>query len=360
MVEAIAAIQVWHLDLPWLAMSPRREPFWAQYSDQHLLDLRLCDLKVSLEGTMVERCLMRLHGELAARGLKHRPHAWVSNEWFSPDGIPGIAVPFYLCHPRLIRLERKMMLQVEGGQPNDCMKIMRHETGHTVCSAYRLHRRAAWRKAFGSVTEPYPDEYRPVTHSRAYVQHLDWWYAQAHPTEDFAETFAVWLTPRSRWRQRYLGWPALKKLHAVDEMLTELAGVAPPVHSRRRVDPMSQFRITLREHYERKRYKYAEDWPDFYDVDLRRIFSDAIEHVKRPTASSFLRRNQTEVREAVSLWTGGHPYAVDQVLHDMIDRCRELKLRLVQGEAEAKAQTILMVAVQTARFLHGGAGRFAL
>ena len=25
--------------------------------------------------------------------------------------------------------------------------------------------------------------------------HLDPWYAQSHPDEDFAETFAVWLTP---------------------------------------------------------------------------------------------------------------------------------------------------------------------
>ena len=30
-------------------------------------------------------------------------------------------------------------------------------------------------------------------------------YAASHPEEDFAETFAVWLTPRSNWRQSFPG-----------------------------------------------------------------------------------------------------------------------------------------------------------
>ena len=132
---------------------PRRFA-WASLPDEELLQLRLKDLKVSLEGTWLERCLRDLHDELGERGLRIRPHAWISNEWFSPDDTPGIAIPFYLAHPRLMRLERKMMIDVEGGTVPECMRILRHETGHVVQVAYQLHRRRRWQRAVRPFVHP--------------------------------------------------------------------------------------------------------------------------------------------------------------------------------------------------------------
>jgi hypothetical protein len=114
---------------------------WASLRDEKLLDIRLCDLRVGIEGTSLEERIARLHRELEARGLRFRPHAWLSDEWFSPDGVPGIAIPFYLAHPRLARLERRQVGEVEGGTAAWCMKILRHEAGHAIDTAYRLHRR---------------------------------------------------------------------------------------------------------------------------------------------------------------------------------------------------------------------------
>ena len=218
---------------------PRRFA-WAALPDDELLQLRLKDLKVTLEGTWLERCLEELYDELAERGLRIRPHAWISNEWFSPDDTPGIAIPFYLAHPRLMRLERKMIIDVEGGTVPECMRILRHEAGHVVQVAYQLQRRRRWQELFGPSSTRYPDYYRPNPASRRYVYHLPLWYAQSHPDEDFAETFAVWLTPRSNWRRRYAGWPALKKLEYVDELMAEIAGRTAVVHApaaRRSAEP---------------------------------------------------------------------------------------------------------------------------
>src|SRR5262249_59838670 len=102
---------------------PRKFP-WASLRHSALLQLRLKDLKVTIAGTWLERCLKDLHDELAARGLRIRPHAWMSNEWFSPDDTPGIAIPFDLAHPLLMRLERKRMIDVEGGTVAECMRIL--------------------------------------------------------------------------------------------------------------------------------------------------------------------------------------------------------------------------------------------
>ena len=181
--------------------------------------VRLKDLKLTIAGTWLEDCLATLHDELAQVGLRVRPHAWISSEWFSPDNTPGIGIPFYLAHPRLTRLESKMILDVEGGTWRECMAILRHEAGHVVQHAYGLARRRAWQRLFGPSSQRYPRYYRPNPASRNFVQHLRLWYAQSHPDEDFAETFAVWLRPRSNWRTRYAGWPALKKLEYVDELM---------------------------------------------------------------------------------------------------------------------------------------------
>lgn len=336
-------------------------PRLAAATDDRVLDLRLRDLGVSLARTAVAGRIRRVLGELRSRGIVHRPHVWISTEWFSPDGVPGFAVPFYLAHPRLMKLEQKMMLEVEGGSEREALKIIRHEVGHTICTAYRLYYRKEWRRLFGAYSLPYPSVYKPDPFSRKFVLHFNAWYAQAHPAEDFAETFAVWLkSPPAVWRRQYAGWPALRKLEYVESLMHEIAGAIPVVRNRRTVEPLWQSGLTLREHYRRKRRRYAEDWPDFYDRDLRRVFSDDPRYLGRETAASFLRRVSPRVRPIVADWTGTHQYTIDQVLLDMIDRCRELKLRLALPQREAQSQVTLMLMVQTLNFLHEGRHHFAI
>ena len=300
---------------------------WASLPDEQLLQLRLKDLDVSVEGTWLEGCLTELWDELGQRDLAIRPHAWISEEWFSPDTTPGIAFPFYLAHPRLMRLERKKIIEIEGGTVPECMRILRHEAGHVVQHAFQLQRRRRWQELFGRSSTRYPRYYRPNPASKQFVQHLRLWYAQAHPDEDFAETFAVWLRPRSNWRKRYADWPALKKLEYVDELMVEIAGQKPVLTRRLTVDPLRRLTHTLAEHYEKKQALYTVDAPKIYDRDLQRIFSDDPGQRHAPAASTFLRANRARIRQMVSKWTGEYQLTLDTVLDDMVARCRELKLR---------------------------------
>ena len=322
--------------------------------------MRLCDLPVRIEGTPLEGRVRRLYDELEERGIRFKPHVWLAEEWFSPDGVPGIAIPFYLAHPRLIRLERKMMLEVEGGTEAECMRLLRHEAGHALDTAFRLHFKRRWRELFGSFAAPYPDSYTPLPNSRSYVLHLDAWSAQAHPAEDFAETFAVWLTPGSQWRRRYQGWAALRKLQYVDRLMAEIAGTPPKNDLRTRIEPLSRSRLTLGEHYARRRRHYALQWPAFYDRDLRRIFSQASRHRSRPTAASLLRHLRRELCQAVSAGTGVHQYTINYVLQHMIERCKRLKLRVPPPERRVRQEVIVMLTVQTMHVIHSGHYRLAV
>ena len=224
---------------------------------ERLLDSRFCDLRLKLRGTVLEQRVNQLLSELRDRGISFRPHTWLSTEWFSPDGVPGIALPFYLASPRLTALEKHMVGEAEGETEQECMKLLRHEMGHVLCTAYRLHYKPSWRHTFGRFGSPYPTSYKPNTRSRDYVLHLDDWYAQAHPAEDFAETFAVWLADDA-WQANYRGWGALSKLQYIDRLMrTDVIGRPAKVTSRRHVEALAGETQTLRSHYAAKCRHYA-------------------------------------------------------------------------------------------------------
>ena len=339
---------------------PRPEPAWAALDDEALLDVRMCDLGLAIEGSGLEPRLEELEAELAARGLAFRPHYWLSDEWFCPDGVPGIAIPFYLAHPRLARLEQSMMLEVEGGTAEWCLRILRHEAGHAIDNAYRLRRRRRRRELFGPSSAPYPEYYLPRPYSKSFVIHLDAWYAQAHPDEDFAETFAVWLDPAGDWRSRYADWPARRKLEYVDQVMRGLAGLAPVETTKRTVEALEGLTKTLREHYQARRAFYGLDHPNFYDRDLRRLFSDDPQHAARASAAAFMGRFRREARRRVARWTGTYQYTIDQVIGDMIVRSRELRLRVARSEEETRMEFIILLTVQTMNYLSSGRHRVAL
>jgi hypothetical protein len=336
------------------------EPEWASWPDEKLLDLPMCGLGVSLTSGFLSKQIEQLYAELEAKQLGFRPHFWISNEWFTPDGVPGIAVPFYLAHPRLMKLELAQMLEVEGGTPEWCMRILRHEAGHAIENAYRIRRLRSRQQVFGKSSQPYPQYYRPRPYSRSFVRHLDVWYAQSHPDEDFAETFAVWLTPDSTWADRYKDWPVLKKLQYMDGLMRGLADSAPKVVTTEEIDPLQTIKKTLREHYERKRSHYGVERPSFYDPDLKRLFSDAPAHVDKMTAATFLKRFRREVRRKVAAWTGEYQYTIDQVIEDMIQRCRELGLRLPIPEEQAKLDCTILLTVHTMNYLRSGRHKVAV
>lgn len=236
-----------------------RELNFRRMSREDLLKIRLQDLPVTLSTPWFLWARSLVEKQLKSRGLAFQPHFWISDEWFCPDGIPGVAVPFFLLHPRLIQLEKEMMGSVDGATPLKRLKILRHEMGHAIDNAYRLRRTggAQRKQVFGDSKQSYPDYYEPNLYSRSYVRHLGLAYAQSHPDEDFAETFAVWLDPKKQWLARYQGTPALEKLKFMDELMGRLKGQKPLLSNKRKCDSIENMTITLREYYRRKRLRYG-------------------------------------------------------------------------------------------------------
>ena len=305
------------------------QPEWAQWPEEQLLEARISDLGLRLESSELNPLILQLYDELKAKGLSFLPPCHVGDEWFCPVGIPAIFIPFYLVHPRLRDLERKMMLEVEGDSPEWFMKLIRHEAGHAYAYAYQLFRKRQWQHHFGlTSTDETPDTYRPRPYSRSFVIHLDDWYAQSHPDEDFAETFAVWLTPGLNWAEEYKDWKALEKLHYVDRLMKSI-GSLPPVHNPKyRVAQYNCLGTKLKTHYARKQKLFEENYPDFYDDDLKRLFATHQPGEDRPKAAAYLRKNRKALVDAVSGWTNEKKYRVNQLVTKLIRRAEALDLRV--------------------------------
>lgn len=316
-----------------------RDYRWADYDDEELLGLRFSSLGVTLKGSPVWDDVEQLYAELERRQLRFRPNVWLSTEWFSPDGVAGFAVPFYLTHPRLSQLERRMMGEVEGGSRKWRLRILRHETGHAIDNAYGLRRRAGFQRVFGRASTPYPDDYSPRPTSDRHVLHLGHWYAQSHPTEDFAETFAVWMQPKARWQREYDSWPALEKLDYVDALMEEIGTRPPKYRKRSTVEPLRQVQQTLGEYYETKRERYGGE-DRRYDRWLSRVFVPRARRPRALAASRFVREIAPQLRRLLQRRSRLHPYYLDHAISLVRRRSRELNLVLRGSRRDAKRPVV--------------------
>ncbi len=295
--------------------------------EEKLLQTKVCDLPIQIQGTWIEECVLELYKELEIKGIHFKPECYLADEWLTPENETCIGIPFYLAHPTLIKLEKKFMMEAEGDNRPWCMKLLRHEAGHAISYAYNLLKRKTWQRVFGPATLAYTDTYKYRAYSKSYVRHLDGFYAQYHPEEDFVETFAVWLTPHMDWKSVYKGWKALGKLYYVDKLMEEIKGKIPPVKSSKKFWRVSSLRMTLQNYYKKKRYLLAEEFPDFHDKFLKKIFNDPLEkNNKSYYAAKVIHELKPHLLDIISRQSGEKKYVVNDVLKGMEKRCRDLKL----------------------------------
>ena len=308
-----------------------QSPNWE--GERHaLLSQRISDIGLEIRGTLLEQLVNQLYEELSAKGLDFKPPVYLSDQWGCPDGTPLIGVPFYLADARLSRIEEDYSSAVEGA--DESMRYLRHEAGHAFNYAYRLYDRPDWRKIFGPYSRPYRERYRADPFSHDFVRHILGWYAQKHPDEDFAETFAVWLTPGLDWRRAYEGWGALKKLEYVDKVMKQIAHKVPKVPEPSPDDlPVASMQYTVAEHYADSAQSIPIRDPRIFDGDLKTIFVGEAHAPAAAAAGDFISRHKREIVTRIAYWTGENAGIVRQFVEFLADRASQLGLRLGGLEA---------------------------
>lgn len=299
---------------------------WEKLTDDEILQKRIRNLKLQIAGSEIEPLVNQLYSELDSKGTGFHPPCYLTDEWLCPDKVPTIGIPFCLAHHRLRQIEKKIMLEVEGGTEKKFMKLLRHECGHAMNYAYQLYKKTRWRELFGRFSERYADSYCYYPYSRKFVIHLQSNYAQSHPDEDFAETFAVWLNPKNKWREKYKNWPVMSKLNYVDKLMEKIGNEPPPITASGRL-PWSAAKMTstLAAYYERKKKALGSEFQGYYDDSLKELF---ITHSEQPAkkASSTIKEYRRQIVASVTRWTGHRKYDINQLLNTLARRCDSLGL----------------------------------
>jgi len=280
----------------------------------------------------VEPYIQRLKGEFAARRFVFVPSFYLTDSWGCPNEVPVIGIPFYLADKRLSRIEEEQTGEIEDG--DTIMMLLRHEAGHAINYAYRLWQDKEWSERFGSFKTPYRDAFSPNPFSRQFVRHLTYGqfhlntYAQKHPDEDFAETFAVWLTPGSRWRARYANWPALAKIEYVARLMRRCRERPPPVTGGDLIRPFQEMNLTLAEHYGQRAERYRAAAQGYVDDKLREIFPRTRSFADSLPAHLFLARRRRALIARIARWSGLSAGEIGMLLSKLSDRGKALGLRM--------------------------------
>jgi hypothetical protein len=320
---------------------------WDKLTDEELLQIRIRDFRLNIHNSPLEPLITKLYDELASKGIVFRPPCYLADEWLCPDKEPIIGIPFFLAHPRLKIIEKKMMFEVEGGTDELFMELLRHECGHALNYAYELYKKTRWRELFGPFSTKYSDAYHFQPYSRRFVLHLKDNYAQAHPDEDFAETFAIWLTPNSNWQEKYSDWPVIKKLHYIDNIVKKICD-KPPVVVAKGIPPWSASRMTstLAAFYDRKREGLGSSFHGFYDDSLTKLFKIKSQTAGAVKASALLRQHRRQIIDNVTRWTAHRKYDIHQLVSRIIFRCDALDLYAKSDTADdIIAVTVLLTAI---------------
>jgi hypothetical protein len=294
-----------------------------------VLDKKVSELGLRVEGSPVEKYVQQLYHELERRGFrKFRPVCYLTDEWGCPDQQPVLGIPFYLADPKLRKLESAVDNLEDERQ---IMMYMRHEAGHVFNYAYRLYTTPEWRRLFGPFFRPYRDDYRPVPFSKNFVRHIEGWYAQKHPDEDFAETFAVWLTPRSPWRRQYKGWPAMQKLRYVERVARAVADVEPIVNTGEVDITPEDISDTVEQFYVRAGQERQARIDIALDAHLGKIFLARKRKESRP-AADIVNRHKTELVDNITYWTGVQRPIIRGLIESICRNCERMKLWGELGE----------------------------
>lgn len=315
-----------------------------------LLHTRICDLGLKIEGSPLEPFTQRLYAELSAKGLAFRPSCYLTDSWGCPDRVPIIGLPFYLADKRLSRIEEEQTGEIENEQMT--MMLVRHEAGHTFSYAYRLWKDPTWTAIFGQFSKPYREVFHPQPLSRDFVRHVHVsqygrTYAQKHPDEDFAETFAVWLTPRSAWRKTYRFWPALKKLEYVDALMKQIGKKTPRRSTGRQLYPVEEMTMPLAEHYGQRAERFRAAAQGFVDDKLRAVFPRMTGNSAIP-ARDLLRKHHKDLLERLVRWSSLEEHDADAILLKLEDRAGALRLKLPRRQVAQKLLDLAAMATALA------------
>ena len=138
----------------------------------------------------------------------------------------------------------------------------------------------------------------------------------------------------------------------MDELMRSISRKSTLSRKRNKIEPVTNMSKTLRRHYQEKKDYYGVNIKQFYDQDLLRVFSTVPPQGKRRLAATFLRQIGPKLCIACVQSTGEHPYTISQLLKEIMQRCRELKLYIADEEEVSRMRSAVFLSFLILNYLH--------
>ena len=324
-------------------------------TNEEILKLKIKDLNLDIP-SKYRGAIKVLNSLLKSKGINWMPHYWLSNEWFSADGIPGIAIPFTLCHPKLIKLEKQFLGHCEGESPQEFFKILCHETGHAIDNAFKLRLKKRRQKLFGLTSKKYPKSYKPnPLIADQFVTHFEDFYAQAHPDEDWAETFAIWLSTNN-WRSKYKNSTALNKLIYIDQLMSELRD-KDHIKNQKTYEHYKEDGRTVYQFLIDKKKQLGKNKSNYYRNKVQDLFLSSDSKI---SANSYLLKMKNNIINNLLEETNYDFWTVNKCFNELEDECKNKKyvLKYDINTTEHKIQKLLIGNID--QFIRSGKTRIYL
>jgi hypothetical protein len=325
----------------------QHHPRLKELSFQQLLSQRICDLDLRPSG-LLRDCLITLRRELKQKNISFYPNFYFGEEpWGTIDRTGSIEIPFYLANRTLQKIAKRYYMSYTK---EELMIILRHETGHATNYAYKLYQRPDWKRLFGNFRKKYRNFYNYDSYSKDFVRYLHYignpHYAQKHPDEDFAETFAVWLDPQSKWKWNYRNWDgALEKLRYVDRLFRkEKVALHRPVNVRYdNSDNYKNITCTVAEYFEIE--KKVDPRVQEYIQDLKEIFTPTTVRSRHLLRADLFIQNYAEyLEEELSSWIAkADKREIRKYVREIQTICSLNNLRLHPDQATEKLIELVIV-----------------
>ncbi len=296
-------------------------------SNFELLATKVSDLRLILP-VKYKNQLKVLNQKLRAKNIKWRPQTWAGEEWYSPDGIDGFAIPFTLFHPKLTRLEEMYIGHCEGKNLNDFLKLACHETAHALDNSYGLRKLKQRQRLFGTAKQTYPNQYRPKDHQNEYIDFLGDFYAQAHPEEDWAETVGHWLY--------YNKLPSQYKSTLVEEKYKYVDFILRNLHTKTQKDkatipkPLSYDNRTLEQYFKDKQKQFNIRKRNFTKGKLDSFLCKSEKNFHQFDINSSVNINEIDISSPYKRWI------LMRFLKDINEECKKENFTLKYNENRTK------------------------
>jgi hypothetical protein len=148
---------------------------------------------------------------------------------------------------------------------------------------------------------------------------------------------------------------ALAKLEYIEQLAQESAKMKMLDEKGRLPSQVSKLSTTLEKYYQKRKREQADEYPDFYDEDLKLIFNgDSGLNKREFSAAKFMHKNRKAIVSTVAWATSERKFTIDSLVKRLKERCEKLDLKIGKSDTQTTMEVASFLTSLVKNYLFTG------